>query len=77
MAVAVYAALSSLCARACVSCPVQQYNPELDRKNFEEEIKRLAKVPDAVQEMARMHVLDRASVEAIAHEVSEHKAEAC
>ncbi len=43
---------------ACSPSLAQQYNPELDRKQFEEEVKRLSYVPEANQEMGRMHVVD-------------------
>ena len=46
----------------CTS-PLQQYDPELDRKQFEEEVRKLNNVPAAQAEMARMHVVDHATFE--------------
>ncbi len=48
----------------CV-CRTQQYNPTLDRRQFEGEIRRLSRVPEALHELGRMSVLPHETIERI------------
>ena len=49
----------------CTSLLLQQYDPELDRRQFEQEIRRMSTVPAAQSEMSRMHVVDHDTFERV------------
>jgi hypothetical protein len=47
--------------------PLQRYDPEQDKRNFESEVQRLSAIPEAMQVLGNMHVIDQERMHKLSH----------